>query len=200
MKILQRTITPIIAILAVIACSIHVSNSQTGTQNAMTQDAAPTKTMTVTRTFDAAVADVWKHWSDSDKVMKWWGPKGFTSPLAKMDFREGGVSLVCMRAPKEFGGFDMYNTWTYKKIVPNERIEFTLNFADKDGNKLDPAQMGLPPGIPKDVPHVITFKARGDKKTEMTVSEFGYTTDEAVNTSKAGLDQCLDKMAASLKG
>lgn len=56
----------------------------------------------------------------------------FTSPLAKMDFREGGVSLVCMRAPKEFGGFDMYNTWTYTKIVPHERIEFTLNFSDKD--------------------------------------------------------------------
>jgi len=200
MKILQRIPAAAIAILAAIAFSSHVSNSQIGTQNAMTQDASSTKTMTVTRTFDAAVADVWKHWSDSEKVMKWWGPKGFTSPLAKMDFREGGVSLVCMRAPKEFGGFDMYNTWTYKKIVPNERIEFTLNFADKDGNKLDPAQMGLPPGIPKDVPHVITFKALGDKKTEMTVSEFGYTTDEAVNTSKAGLDQCLDKMAESLKG
>ncbi len=200
MKILQRIPAAAIAILAAIAFSSHVSNSQIGTQNAMTQDASPTKTMTVTRTFDAAVADVWKHWSDSEKVMKWWGPKGFTSPLAKMDFREGGVSLVCMRAPKEFGGFDMYNTWSYKKIVPNERIEFTLNFADKDGNKLDPAQMGLPPGIPKDVPHVITFKALGDQKTEMTVSEFGYTTDEAVNTSKAGLDQCLDKMAESLKG
>lgn len=200
MKILQRTNAAAVAILAAIAFSAHVSNSQTGTQNAMTQDTSPTKTMTVTRTFDAAVADVWKHWSDSEKVMKWWGPKGFTSPLAKMDFREGGVSLVCMRAPKEFGGFDMYNTWSYKKIIPNERIEFTLNFADKDGNKLDPAQMGLPPGIPKDVPHVITFKALGDKKTEMTVNEYGYTTDTAVETSKAGLDQCLDKMAESLKG
>jgi len=59
--------------------------------------------------------------------------------------------------------------------------------------------MGLPPGIPQDVPHVITFKALGDKKTEMTVMEFGYTTDQAVETSKAGLEQCLDKMAESLK-
>ena len=157
------------------------------------------KSMSLTRTFHAPVAEVWKHWSDSDKVMKWWGPKGFTSPLAKMDFREGGVSLVCMRAPKEFGGFDMYNTWTYKKVVPHERIEFTLNFSDKEGNKLDPAQMGLPPGIPKDVPHVITFRALGDNKTGLTIVESGYTSDQAVETSKAGMEQCLDKMAESLK-
>ncbi|HKR15295.1 MAG TPA: SRPBCC domain-containing protein [Pyrinomonadaceae bacterium] len=196
MTILRATSMAVIALLTAIAFSTPVSNSQIGSLNHMTQD---TKNVIVTRTFDAPVASVWKHWSDSDKVMKWWGPKGFTSPLAKMDFREGGVSLVCMRAPQEFGGFDMYNTWTYKKIVPHERIEFVLNFADKDGNKLDPAKMGLPPGIPLDVPHVITFKALGNSKTEMTVSEYGYTSDQAVETSKAGLEQCLDKMAESLK-
>lgn len=196
MTVLRATSVAVVALLTAIAFSTPVSVSQTGSLNHMTQD---TKNLIVTRTFDAPVASVWKHWSDSDKVMKWWGPKGFTSPLAKMDFREGGVSLVCMRAPQEFGGFDLYNTWTYKKIVPHERIEFVLNFADKDGNKLDPAKMGLPPGIPLDVPHVITFKALGARKTEMTVSEYGYTSDQAVETSKAGLEQCLDKMAESLK-
>ena len=68
--------------------------------------------------------------------MQWWGPEGFTCPVAKMDFREGGTSLVCMRAPKEFGGQDMYNTWSYRKIVPLERIEYILNFTDKDGEKI----------------------------------------------------------------
>ena len=188
--------------LVLLMSTFLAQNTQTRSEKPMSQEQSGTtdaKTMTLTRTFDAPVAEVWKHWSDSDKVMKWWGPTGFTSPLAKMDFREGGVSLICMRAPKEFGGFDMYNTWAYKKIVPNERIEFTLNFSDKDGNKLDPAQMGLPAGIPKEVPHVITFKALGENKTEMTVVESGYTTDHAVETSKAGMEQCLDKMAASLK-
>jgi uncharacterized protein YndB with AHSA1/START domain len=190
MKTLKSKSVAALAIVAAIAFSTQ------GSPSSMTTE---TKNMTVTRTFDAPVENVWKHWSDSDKVTKWWGPKGFTSPLAKMDFREGGVSLVCMRAPKEFGGFDMYNTWTYKKIVPHERIEFTLNFSDNDGNKLDPAKMGLPPGIPMDVPHVITFKALSDKKTEVTITEYGYTTDQAVETSKAGMEECLDKMAASLK-
>ena len=67
----------------------------------------------VTRVFDAPVSEVWKAWSDSAYVMQWWGPTGFTCPLAEMDFREGGTLLVCMRAPQEFGGQDMYSTWTY---------------------------------------------------------------------------------------
>ena len=55
--------------------------------------------------------------------------------------------------------------------------------------------MGLPPGIPKAVRNVNTFKDLGNGKTEMTVTEYGHTTDEAVELSKQGLEQCLDKMA-----
>ena len=155
------------------------------------------KDMVITRVFDAPVEQVWKAWSESEQVMRWWGPTGFTCPLAKMNFQEGGISLVCMRAPKEFGGMDMFNTWTYTKIVPMQRIEFILHFSDKDGNKLDPDKIGIPPGVPKEVPHVILFKSLGTNKTEMTVTEFGYASEEAVNMSRSGLEQCLDKMAAS---
>ena len=52
----------------------------------------------------------------------------------------GGTSLVCMRAPKEFGGQDMYNTWTYAEIVPMREIRYLLRFADKDGNRVDPSR------------------------------------------------------------
>ena len=154
----------------------------------------------VTRVFDAPVEQVWKAWFASDYVRQWWGPEGFTCPVAKMDFREGGASLICMRAPQEYGGQDMYSTWTYTKLVPNERIEYIFNFADKDGNKLTPAQAGLPPGIPEDGHHVVTIKALGGNKTEMTMTEHGYTTDQAHDLSKAGLEQCLDKMAAMFAG
>jgi uncharacterized protein YndB with AHSA1/START domain len=150
----------------------------------------------VTRLFEAPVEQVWNAWVEPEMVMQWWGPTGFTSPLAEMDFREGGTSLVCMRAPQGFGGQDMYNTWTYSKIVPNERIEYIFNFSDKDGNKLNPAQLGVPAGVPEDGHHVVTFKDLGDNRTEMTVTEHGYTSDQAHDISKAGLEQCLDKMAA----
>jgi uncharacterized protein YndB with AHSA1/START domain len=114
------------------------------------------------RVFDAPVKQVWRAWSDSDLVMRWWGgPHGFTCPVPKMDFREGGTSLVCMRAPKEFlGGQDMYNTWTYEDIVPMKRFVYILRFADKDGNRMDPAEQGLHPDMPKEMRNEVAFKER----------------------------------------
>ena len=153
--------------------------------------------LVVTRLFDAPIELVWKAWIDPEHVMRWWGPTGFTSPSAIMDFREGGTSLVCMRAPKDFGGQDMYNTWTYNKIVPMQRIEYILRFADKDGNKVAPVELGLPADMPQDVRHLVTFKAVGDNTTEMTVTEYDWTVGQMMEMSRMGLEQCLDKMAAS---
>ena len=38
-----------------------------------------------------------------------------------------------------------------------------------------------------------------DLQTEMTVTEYGYTSPQIYDLSKMGLEQCLDKMAESLK-
>jgi uncharacterized protein YndB with AHSA1/START domain len=176
---------PVTLICLIMSISSSASAQQSGTID-----------LTVTRSFDAPVGKLWKAWSESDYVKKWWQPDGFTTPVANMDFKEGGKSLLCMRSPD---GHDMYNTWTYSRIVPNERIEFVLNFSDKDGNKLDPAKIGMPPGLPADVRHVITFKSVGDNKTEVTVKEYGYGSVEIVEMSKAGLEQCLNKMATAVQ-
>jgi uncharacterized protein YndB with AHSA1/START domain len=151
--------------------------------------------LAVTRVFDAPVSQVWNAWTDGDHVKRWWGPAGFTAPVARMDVREGGSSLVCMRSPD---GHDLYNTWTYQAIEPNERLEFILRFTDSGGTPVSPAEIGLPPDIPDGVRHVITFKAVDEGRTEMTVTEYGYTSDQTVEMSRAGLEQTLDKMAASL--
>jgi uncharacterized protein YndB with AHSA1/START domain len=162
---------------------------------AMTDTNVPKRDLVVTRVFDAPVELVWKAWSDPEQVMRWWGPQGFTSPTCRMDFREGGTTIVHMHAPA-FG--DLYNTWAYREIVPLRRIEFIQQFADEDGRKVDPVELGLPPETreAQDIRNVVTFKAVGDK-TEMTVTESGYASEQALNFSKMGLEQCLDKMAAS---
>jgi uncharacterized protein YndB with AHSA1/START domain len=149
-----------------------------------------------TRSFNAPAADVWKAWSEPDYVKRWWGPNGFTAPVADLDFREGGTSLVCMSHP-DYG--DMYNTWQYTRIDPFHGIEFIQRFADEHGHSLDPQAQGVPPGVPPQVRHVVSFRTingNGGTRTEMTVAEYGYTTAEAAQISEAGLIQCLDKMVA----
>jgi uncharacterized protein YndB with AHSA1/START domain len=151
--------------------------------------------LVVTRDFDAPVERVWRAWTESELVMRWWGPQGFTSPLARMDVREGGTSLVCMRSPE---GQDLYNTWAYTRIVPLQRIEFVQSFSDRDGQKVEPAQIGLPPDIPQDVRNLVELTPVGDHQTALRVTEFGYASDQALELSRMGLEQCLDKMATVL--
>lgn len=166
----------------------------------MTNEQAPQTTeqrdLVVTRVFDAPIEEVWQAWSDPEYVMQWWGPTGFTSPSAQMDFREGGTSLVCMRAPQEYGGQDQYSTWYYQRIVPLERIDYIHNLADGDGNRVDPAQIGMPPDFPQDQLHTLTFKAVESGKTELTITEHNWSVGQMMEMSKLGLEQCLDKMAA----
>lgn len=75
-----------------------------------------------------------------------------------------------------------------------------LHFSDPNGNRIDPAEMeGMPPGIPNGVPHAITFRPIAGGRTALTAQEFGYTTRDALETSKAGLDQVLEKLRAHLQ-
>ncbi|HZY35333.1 MAG TPA: SRPBCC domain-containing protein [Mucilaginibacter sp.] len=151
------------------------------------------KQIEVTKTFYAPVEMVWQVWVDPELVKRWWGPKYFTSPVAKMDFREGGRSIVSMQGPKEMGGQEFYSVWQYVKITPLSTIEFIQSLSDEDGNKIDPTTVGMPPDFPADIRTVVTFKAIAEGKTEMTVTEYAEFGSIS-NFAQIGLEQSMEKM------
>ncbi len=153
--------------------------------------------LVVKRIIDAPLELVWQAWTDPQHVMKWWGPKYYTSPSAKIDLREGGKYVFCMRAPQEQGGQDSYTAGVYTKIVPMERLEFTQGLSDKDGNPIDPTQIGMPSDFPKEIRTVVLFKPKGNL-TELTITEYGWTPSPMYVYSYAGLQQSMDKMVEVL--
>lgn len=190
----------VLATLAAAAFIVGGSNAAIieaeGMKNVALAENPETRDIVITRVFDAPVEAVWKAWTDPEYLMRWWGPKGFTGCQSKIDFREGGSFLFCMRAPKEFqGGQDFYTAGVYKKIVHLKLIEFTQRLADKEGNRIDPAAMGMPVDFPKEIPSALAFKRVGNK-TELTASESGWAEGQMRDLSEAGLNECLDKLAA----
>ncbi len=171
----------------------------TDTKTSSSTAPAMTEDLVVTRIIDAPVELVWKAWTEPERVMRWWGPKYYTSPSCKIDLREGGKYLFCMRAPQEQGGQDMYNTGVYLKVVPMERLEFTMSLADKDGNVIDPAQVGMPPDFPKELRTLVVFKAIRSDMTELTITEYDWPVGTMFVYSLAGMQQSIDKLAESLK-
>ena len=162
------------------------------TQNIRKED------LVVTRIIDAPVEMVWKAWTEPEHVMKWWGPKYYTSPFCKIDLREGGKYIFAMRAPADQGGQDMYTAGVYKKIMPMEYLEFTQGMSDKDGNPINPQQVGMPPDFPDEIRTSIVFRAIREDMTELIITEYDWPVSQMYVYSLAGLHQTIDKLIASL--
>jgi uncharacterized protein YndB with AHSA1/START domain len=151
--------------------------------------------LVVTRVLHAPVERVWQALTDPQQVMRWWGPKEFTTPIADMDVREGGKSLICMRSPD---GQYFCDAWTIHKVVPMQRLEFTDTLVDRDGNKINPESIGLHPDL-QDLRIVTTLKPMGDNQTELTITQHGHPAGQAYDLTRAGLNESLDKLEDSLK-
>jgi uncharacterized protein YndB with AHSA1/START domain len=87
--------------------------------------------LVITRVFDAPRELVFRAWTDSNHMARWWGPKGFTNRVEHMDVRPGGAWRIIMCAPD---GAEHSSQGVYREIVPPERLAFTNTAVDKDGN------------------------------------------------------------------
>ena len=84
----------------------------------------------ITRDFHAPRELVWKAWTEPDRLMQWWGPKGFTMLACKLDLRPGGLFHYGMQAAN---GFEMWGKFVYREILAPERLVFVVSFSDKQG-------------------------------------------------------------------
>ncbi len=156
-----------------------------------------TERMVVTRVFDAPRELVWKAWTDPNYVKQWWGPKGFTAPFCRMDFRVGGKFLFCMKAPD---GQEYWNGGEYHEIVPLEKIVSSMYFADSKGNKVEPAQYGIEHEAIDGAHDVILFEDLGNGQTKLTFIG-NETMQNAIDSGQLeGTKQILDKVAAVVAG
>ena len=54
--------------------------------------------ITLERTFQAAIEDVWALWTTKDGIESWWGPDGFSVTVRKLELRAGGELHYAMTA------------------------------------------------------------------------------------------------------
>jgi uncharacterized protein YndB with AHSA1/START domain len=150
--------------------------------------------LVITRVFDAPRHLVWEVWTDPKHVKRWWGPKGFTTPVAKNDFRVGGKYLYCMRGPKDTEyDKDFWSTGVYREIVKPERIVATDSFADDKGNVVPGSHYGMPDDFPLEMLVTVTFEDIGGK-TRMTLRHAGMPAGEMADGAGQGWNESFDKL------
>ena len=95
-------------------------------QTEITKDEA-NKKLFVVREFEAPVDLVWKAWTDSKLLDKWWAPKPWKARTKKMDFREGGHWLYAMVGPE---GQEHWAPANYETIQVQKKFTGLDAFAD----------------------------------------------------------------------
>jgi uncharacterized protein YndB with AHSA1/START domain len=142
--------------------------------------------LTITRTFDAPRALVFKAWTDAKMLAQWWGPKGFTNPRCEIDARVGGAIRIDMRAPD---GAVYPMDGQFREIVPPERLVFTNNALDEAGNHIIEGFT------------TVTFTEEGGK-TKLTLHTRGAAMAEIAVKYLQGMEygwtQSIDKLQALL--
>lgn len=91
----------------------------------------PSPPFVISRTFDAPRDVVWKAWTERDRLTKWFGPRGFVTEYARLDFRPGGIYLYKLKAPD---GKDMWGKFSYREITPPRRLVWVNSFSDESAN------------------------------------------------------------------
>jgi len=79
--------------------------------------------ITVTRTFDAPRALVWKAFVEPQHRVAWWGPHGYTNVATQYDVRPGGEWRIVTTLP---GGHEIAFFGEFREIVRPEKLSHTF--------------------------------------------------------------------------
>ncbi len=167
--------------------------TKTGTQKQV-KGKAKANELVIERVFDAPRERVWKAWTEPEQAKRWWGPKGFTAPVWRTDFRVGGKYLYCMRSPD---GKDYWGTGVYREIVRLEKIVATDSFADAEGKVVPATHYGFREDFPRELLLTVTFEDLGGK-TNMTLRHAGFPAGPDRDGAMQGWTESFEKLAASL--
>ncbi len=152
----------------------------------MSDSTISTDAIVIERTFDAPVDLIWRLWTQSEHFKSWYGPQGFTVPVAELDVRVGGKRLVCMEAPD--GSMKMWTTGEHTEVITNERLSYTESMADENGNVVAPPSDGH--GHPGTTRVTVQLEDLGGR-TKMVVTHAGLPANSPGAT---GWEQAFAKM------
>ena len=148
--------------------------------NAATQ--TEERELVITRVFDAPRRLVFKAWTEPERLVRWWGPQGFTTPFCEMDVRAGGAFRFGMRSPE---GTDHWLRGVIREIVEPERLVYTWAWEDAEGK----------PG--HETLLTVTF-AEHDGKTRLTLRQAVFESVTARDAHQGGWASSLHCLAEYL--
>lgn len=136
------------------------------------------------REFDAPRELVWRAWTESELLARWYGPNVETV-VHKFDFRPGGLWLHEMK----MGENSHFVKIQFQEIQPPERLVWRESGVDADWNSSPNPMM---PDWPRVMSTTVTFEDAG-RKTKM---RFSWSPFEATDAEIASFRGAMDHLGS----
>ena len=133
----------------------------------------------IERVFDAPRDRVFAAYTDPELIAQWYGPRGGTTIIDRMEVRAGGAWRFVHR---DAGGSETAFRGTYREVTPPERIVQTFEWE------------GMPGHVAVET---ATFEDLGDRTKVTTVSVF-HTPEERDGMLASGMERGMHETYARL--
>lgn len=138
--------------------------------NALTVDKQGERQIHIERVFDAPRDQVFAAFVDPDLIPQWWGPRGVTTVVEKLEARTGGDwRFVCRN---DDGSEDAFRG-TFREVTAPERITWTFEWG------------GMPGYVSVDA---VVFEELADGRTKVTTTSTFLFGDERDGMLGAGME------------
>jgi uncharacterized protein YndB with AHSA1/START domain len=127
--------------------------------------------ISITRVFDAPREEVWRAWTEPERIAQWWGKRGWSTPVSsvELDVRPGGVFRL--NSINDADGREMPLDAVYTEVVEPERLVFGTSS--------------------------VTFNDLGDGRTEMRFE--ATVTADVADAARGGLASAFNRLEESLR-
>jgi uncharacterized protein YndB with AHSA1/START domain len=156
----------------------------------------------ITRTYDAPRELVWKAWTEADRLIQWWGPRGTKIRVIRLEVRPGGVFHYAMQFKP---GSEMFGRFVYREIAAPERLVFINSFSDAGGGLTRAPFPQLGDKWPLEVMNTLTLTEQGGKTTlTLRGNPINATAEEVAmyvsmfDSMRQGFGGSFDKLAEHL--
>lgn len=122
---------------------------------------------------------VFRAMTDPAEVVRWWGPRGFTTPQAQIDLRVGGSYRFAMQPP-EAEVFHLFGE--FLRIDPPHRLSYSFQWDPPD---------------PDDRQTVVDLSLNAvGSATELTLSQGEFATEARLVLHRDGWTDSFEKLRA----
>lgn len=144
------------------------------------------KELLIGHLFDAPIGIVFEAWTNPEILPYWYAPDGCTIEYKSIEVKQGGHFHSCIHDPQHG---DCWIVGTYLEILPSEKLVFTMQLSNENGDRTDASEAGKSADWPAEILTTVTFEPIGNK-TKTTI----HQTVSEEEAKKTGAYQSWIKM------